>query len=344
MKLCLAASGGGHIRQLLDLEPLWRERDYFFVTEDTPLGRSITADHPGEFVPHVALGQARLGHRAAMLKGAVRSVFASLRIVLRRRPDVVITTGAGSMFFVTLWARLFGARVIVIDSFARFERPSAFARLAGPMAHLRIAQAAQSGKIWGTPHVFDPFRRIEAARPAKEPLLFATVGATLAFPRLVELVADAHGRGLLPERVILQCGVGGRHPDGIEAHETLPFGQVQDILRRADYVVCHGGTGSLITALREGCRVIAIPRRFELGEHYDDHQTEITQVFRARGLIEIANTPEEFAAALDRLSRREPERATTDPQALIDFLVAWLDGRGRSRPDAVAGGQSASAS
>ncbi len=144
MKLCLAASGGGHIRQLLDMKALWREHDYFFVTEGTALGQSIAGEHPCEFVPHMALGQARLGRPLQMVVAALRSIPRSLAIVRKYKPDIVLTTGAGSMIFIVVWARLLGARIVLIDSFARFERPSVFGRIAGLLANLRIAQSESS--------------------------------------------------------------------------------------------------------------------------------------------------------------------------------------------------------
>lgn len=325
LKFCLAASGGGHVRQILDLEPLWGEQQHFFVTEDTALGRSIAEKHESCFVVHVALGQARLGAPFRMLAAALRNSLQSLRIVMKHRPDVVLTTGAGSIFFTVVWARLMGSRIILIDSFARFERPSAFARLTGPFAHIRVAQAEASGKRWSGAAIFDPFRKLDTPRPAKKPLLFATVGATLKFDRLVQLVANAKKNNVLEEDVIIQTGEGGFQPEGLEAHETLPFERIKEILHEADIVVCHGGTGSLITALREGCRVIAVPRRFERGEHYDDHQSEITEAFAERGLLEVADTDEEFAMALAKLKTSEPICATTDPSALIAYLKKDLE-------------------
>lgn len=328
IRLCLAASGGGHVRQILDLEPLWKDYPYLFVTEDTALGRSIAEKHPGAFVAHVALGQARLGAPFAMLWNAARNALQSLQIVRKHKPDVVITTGAGSMFFTVLWARLAGARIVLVDSFARFDHPSAFARIAGPLAHVRIAQAEGSARHWPGAVMFDPFRILDTPRPPKKKLLFATVGATLKFERLVNLVVQARQNGLLDGYdVIVQTGEGGmpaERPEGISFHETLPFEQVKLILRDADTVVSHGGTGSLITALREGCRVIAVPRRFALAEHYDDHQSEITGAFRDRGLLETADTDAEFAEAFAALSMREPRCATTDPSALIGYLREYL--------------------
>ncbi len=320
LRICLAGSGGGHVRQLLDLEPFWAGGDCFFVTEDTALGRSIAEDHDTCFVPHVALGQARLGAPLRMLGAAMRNMARSAAIVFRKRPDIIVTTGAGSVFFTVLWGRLAGARIIAIDSFARFTAPSAFARLVGPLAHIRIAQSSEAARQWKA-LCFDPFRLLEDKRPEKEPLLFATVGATLPFDRLTQMVAQAKSNGDIPEKVLAQVGTGGIRPAGMETVETLPFDSMKQMLREADIVVCHGGTGSLITALREGCRVIAVPRRFDRGEHYDDHQSEITRAFAERGLIAVVDRDEDFGAALHTVRARQPVAATTDPSELIAYLT-----------------------
>src|SRR5579872_1680348 len=113
LRLCLAASGGGHVRQLLDLESVWSRYDYFFVSEDSALARSLAASHPMHFVSHFAYGQAKLFGPLRMLAAGIRNFFESAAIMLRERPDIVISTGAGSMFFSVLWARLIGAKFIL---------------------------------------------------------------------------------------------------------------------------------------------------------------------------------------------------------------------------------------
>ncbi|MCF8708551.1 beta-1,4-glucuronosyltransferase WelK [Rhizorhapis sp. SPR117] len=322
-KICLAGSGGGHVRQLLDLEPVWRDRDAFFVTEDTALGKSLAEQHRCLFVPHVAVGQARLGAPFRMAWNALRNCVRSAAIILRERPTVLITTGAGAMFFAMFWARLMGAQIILIDSFARFERPSLFARIAAPLAHHRIVQSKALAGYWPRTHTFDPLKLLDGDRPEKQPLLFATVGATLPFDRLVDTVLELKTSGDIPEHIVLQIGSGARKPrpmEGVTVVETLPFKKVQQLLRDADIVICHGGSGSLITALRAGCRVISMPRLFERGEHYDNHQAEITDAFVARGLIWSANTTKELQSALVAARTATPRMATTDPAELIAYL------------------------
>ncbi|ODT87860.1 MAG: hypothetical protein ABS78_09770 [Phenylobacterium sp. SCN 70-31] len=333
LRIGLAASGGGHVRQLLDLELLWGSLDHFFITEDTALGRTLAEKHRTHFVPHFAWGQAKLGTPFRMLARAVRSFFISLQIIAREKPDLILSTGAGAVIFPVLWARLLGAHVVVIESFARFEQPSLFGRIAAPLAHDLIVQSPRLASRYPRAKVFDPFRMLDAKAPPKRDLLFMTVGATLPFDRMVEMVATLKSEGSIPEHVIAQTGVKGRQAEGLESVETLSFDEVQKILTDARIVVCHGGTGSLITALRHGCHVIAVPRLSKLGEHYDDHQAEITEAFERRGLIVVANTPDEMRAALATIRSRDPVLATTDPSELMDFLgklVSRLSARKRS--------------
>ena len=337
LRIALAASGGGHLRQLLDLQPVWAKHQYFFVTEDTALGRTLGEEHPTRFLPHFAWGQAKQGAVLRMLGRAITSFFRSGAIMLRERPDVLITTGAGAVYFPVLWARALGTKVIAIESFARFERPSLFGRLTAPVANHFIIQSPKVAPWYPKARIFDPLVLLDTPAPPKEDLLFATVGATLPFNRLVAAVAQLKAEGVISERVLFQTGIGGLTPDGLEVHETLPFDQVQTLLKTASIVVCHGGTGSIITALREGCHVIAMPRLSELSEHYDDHQSEITEAFEKRGLISVAKTVDDLREAVVRCRQAPRVLATTNPVALIEHLNGLLADLGTSRPRGAGG-------
>jgi UDP-N-acetylglucosamine--N-acetylmuramyl-(pentapeptide) pyrophosphoryl-undecaprenol N-acetylglucosamine transferase len=220
VRICLAGSGGGHVRQLLDLQPLWSRHDYFFVTEDTALGQTLDKDHRTYLVPHFAWGQARLGTPFRMLAAAARSFVQSAAIMFKERPSIIISTGAGAVFFAVIWAKLLGARVVIIESFARFEGPSLFGRLASPLADDLIVQSPKLTAAYPKAHVFDPMRILHTQAPAKQELVFATVGATLPFDRLVESVAQLSREGAIPERLVVQTGIGGAAPTGLAVVET----------------------------------------------------------------------------------------------------------------------------
>jgi UDP-N-acetylglucosamine transferase subunit ALG13 len=331
LRICLAASGGGHIRQLLDLERAWSRYDYFFLSEDTALSRSISKKHPTHYVPHFAFGQIRREGLFKMISSGFRNCVASAGIMFRTRPHVVITTGAGAAFFTIFWARMLGAKIVLVESLARFDKPSIFAQLVAPFAHRKVVQSEGLADVWPDAEVFDPLQTLDTPRPAKKPLLFATVGAILPFDRMVKMVAELKARGDIPEDVIIQTGENGFSPDGIQTVETLPFEDMLETMENADIVVCHGGTGSLITALRQGCRIIAVPRLVQFGEVYDDHQSEITGAFESRGLVSVANTTEELAEALKQVRSRPPVSATSDPSGLIDHLEDVLSGWSKAK-------------
>ena len=328
LRICLAASGGGHLRQLLDLEAVWGAHDHFFVTTDYSLGRSVAAAHRTHFVAEYGFGMWHQGKRWTMMRQSSRNFFQALGIIIRERPQLVITTGAAAIFWTILLARLFGARLVSIESFARMEAPSVYGGLVRPFAHQLIVQSEKLKAYWPEAEVFDPLVILDQPRPEKEALVFVTVGALTPFDRMVDAVIALKQDGVLLERVIAQVGhkVIAKTQKGaeIELAESFDFSAIQDILRRAEIVICHGGTGSIITALRAGCRVVAMPRRFDLGEAFDDHQQEIVNSFAARGLLEMADDADDLPAAIARARSKKPVMATTDPQVLRAYLNNYI--------------------
>jgi UDP-N-acetylglucosamine transferase subunit ALG13 len=298
----------------------WEEHDTHFVTEPTPLAEKLSAHHRVHLVPHFAFGQFRHEPFFSVLGTAFRNLNAARWAVKAERPQLVISTGAGSAFFTALFAKLSGAKFILIESFARFESPSLFARMTWRFADAIFVQSEQLRGIWPGVEVFDPFVPLGLASTRKEDLGFVTVGTVMPFDRLVEAVASLDKANGRPSRIVAQVGRGGATPSGLECREMMEFDAVTALLDRAKVVFCHGGTGSLITALRAGCRVVAMPRRPDLGEHYDDHQIEIVRAFAARGIIEMAEDVPDIASALARALSKQPQRATTDYSPLIERL------------------------
>lgn len=66
---------------------------------------------------------------------SLQCALASLRLVMRIKPDVIISTGSAPGFFCILAGRLTGARTLWIDSVANAERLSLSGRLSMAIAH-----------------------------------------------------------------------------------------------------------------------------------------------------------------------------------------------------------------
>jgi len=69
-----------------------------------------------------------------------RVLWRCVHIIRRERPDVVISTGAAPACLVSLLGRLWGARIVWVDSITNVERLSLSGRLVRPFADLFLVQ------------------------------------------------------------------------------------------------------------------------------------------------------------------------------------------------------------
>lgn len=68
------------------------------------------------------------------------TIIQSLAVFLKEKPDVVISTGAGITIPICYLAKIFGKKVIFIESFSRVTQPSIAGMVAYPASNLFIVQ------------------------------------------------------------------------------------------------------------------------------------------------------------------------------------------------------------
>lgn len=129
-RILAVASGGGHWVQLMRLRPAFDGHDVNYVTTI----RGYEADVTPARVRVV--NDANRWNKVGLLRLLLQVVW----IVLRVRPQVVITTGAAPGYFAIRFAKLLGARTIWIDSIANAEELSMSGRMASHHADLCLTQ------------------------------------------------------------------------------------------------------------------------------------------------------------------------------------------------------------
>ena len=129
-KVLALASGGGHWVQLLRLRPALEGCDVIYAT----VKEGYRADVPG--ARFVTIQNASRKSRFALL----RCCWQVFKLILRERPDVVISTGAAPGYFAIRFGNWVGARTIWVDSVANVDELSLSGRKAGPHADLWLTQ------------------------------------------------------------------------------------------------------------------------------------------------------------------------------------------------------------
>jgi UDP-N-acetylglucosamine:LPS N-acetylglucosamine transferase len=125
MRIMFVSSGGGHLAQLLPLQPWWKDHAREWVTFRQPEVETALA---GEDVTWCFFPTTRNA------RNAIRNLFLSWPTLRRFSPDVLVSAGAGVSvpFFIT--ARLLGIRTVYIECFDRITMPTLSGRICYPLA------------------------------------------------------------------------------------------------------------------------------------------------------------------------------------------------------------------
>ncbi len=141
-KILAIASGGGHWVQLRRMRSAWEGCETVWVTTHPGYRAEVTEDRGSDGTPDGtrprfhAVADANRWQKARLL----RQLGQIARILVRERPDVVVTTGAAPGYFAVRIGRLLGARTVWVDSIANAEELSLSGRKAGRHVDLWLTQ------------------------------------------------------------------------------------------------------------------------------------------------------------------------------------------------------------
>ena len=122
IKICFAASSGGHYEQLMRLKPLMKKYDSFILTEKTEYSTEVNEQKA------YYIYQVNRIESISLLK-MIANIFISFRVFIKERPDVVICTGVLATIPMCLFVKLFKKRLIYIESFAKVTSPTKSGKL-----------------------------------------------------------------------------------------------------------------------------------------------------------------------------------------------------------------------
>lgn len=122
LKIAFAASSGGHFEQLLMLKPLMEKYDSFVVTEKTRYSAG-KIDAKMYYVKQINRKE------LMFIPKLIANTFKSLTIIIKEKPDVMITTGVLAIIPLALLMKLFHKKLIYIESFAKVTSGTLSGRL-----------------------------------------------------------------------------------------------------------------------------------------------------------------------------------------------------------------------
>jgi len=131
LRICLVASAGGHLSQLLKLAESWSGHDLFYVVT-SELVREELQKRGRVYIVQECNRQ----HPLQVMKVLTKCV----RIIFRERPQVVISTGAAAGCIECFLGKIIGAKIIWIDSITNVEKLSLSGRMVRYIADMFFVQ------------------------------------------------------------------------------------------------------------------------------------------------------------------------------------------------------------
>ncbi len=113
-------------------------------------------------------------------------------------------------------------------------------------------------------------------------MIFVTLGSQkFQFNRLLQAVDKLQ----TDDEIFAQIGYSDYKPKHYKYKRFLDREEYAKVMVLSDIVITHGGTGAIISAVKKGKKVIAVPRLKKYGEHVDDHQIQLVNQFTDLNLI-----------------------------------------------------------
>lgn len=134
-KVFFVSSIGGHLTQLLQIKSIFTDYDYLLITEKSEVTMDLQKKYPVKYFIYC--------NKKNFLKYFLINVinaFHSVFIFFIYRPDCIVTTGANTAVPLCYLGRIFGKKVIFIESFAKKEGKTLAGKLVYPVATTFIVQ------------------------------------------------------------------------------------------------------------------------------------------------------------------------------------------------------------
>ncbi|MHC4644443.1 MAG: PssD/Cps14F family polysaccharide biosynthesis glycosyltransferase [Planctomycetota bacterium] len=134
MRICLAASAGGHLSQLLKVTENCKGCETFCITT-----AKIVQGKVQKFGRVYVVDECNRQHPIRVVKVLLRCI----KVIFKERPDVIISSGAAVGCIVCFLGKMLGTKVIWLDSITNVERISLSGRMVRYIADLFLVQWAE---------------------------------------------------------------------------------------------------------------------------------------------------------------------------------------------------------
>ncbi len=139
-KVLFISSTGGHLEELMQLKSMFDKYDYYLVTEKTKSNMSLLKKYPKKVSFLIYGTYTTFLRKITYPFKLIANCFISLYIYIKVRPKFIVSTGAHTAGPMCLIGKIFGSKIIFIETFANSKTRTKTGRIVYKFADLFIVQ------------------------------------------------------------------------------------------------------------------------------------------------------------------------------------------------------------
>lgn len=147
MRILFVTSNGGHLDQLVRLQPWWSRHERLWISFELPDARSRLRGEEFRAAHHPTTRNAA---------NAVRNLALAWRVLRSYRPDIVVSAGAGVAVPFFVLARLWRVRTVYLEVYDRIDLPTMTGRLCTPFTDAFLLQWDEQRDTYRSGRVIGP--------------------------------------------------------------------------------------------------------------------------------------------------------------------------------------------
>ena len=146
-----------------------------------------------------------------------------------------------------------------------------------------------------------------------------------SFHRLLEEIDKLIQKKIIEDKVLVQAGYTKYESKNMKIFDLINKEELDELQKNADLIITHGGVGSIVTSLKKNKKVIAVARKHEYGEHVNNHQEEIVELFNKKGYIIGIKNVEELEEAVLNIKDFSPTKYENDNSKMLKIIDEFID-------------------
>lgn len=159
-------------------------------------------------------------------------------------------------------------------------------------------------------------------------MILVTLGTQdKAFTRLLKCIDKEIMNGNIQDEVIVQAGYTLSHYKSLnmKMFDLIDRDSFAKLVRDCDFLITHGGVGSILNGLKAQKKVIVCPRLSKYKEHINDHQVQITENFSQEGYIIPYYESDSLQEILNKIQDFKPKKYISNTEHIVKIIEDFID-------------------